>query len=406
MRSLDDYFLNLEKALKAVDRIVTDNGLWIVTYHSASKRVWEGVRKCFFSIGLKPPDYEEIMSHEIRAVGGSFIAHRYGSIGKDAYIVMEKAPSRITPKIISEHDFVAEVVKRMKRDLQRTKGLVSWNMFSAHYPHVVWKIGAPPIEGGNDSYKKLFEKYIFPLTSEWRIFDRDKIGDEVWKEVYDAIPAEKLLTNCMRLFAEGKGRKIKREELVYGLLQKIDGRIDDRLISEVLERNFTYDLTEEVYVLHEIKGPMDIFLPKPGTFPSPAKYEAAPPPPEKVIFRYTETAKMFGHKILYKKAQRSARGLSATEALFDLIIETSKGRIYISVNDTTPVKQAAYYWSEAERLNRPIVFIYYGKKVDEIREATNKITVYAIIYDKWEEVERALKAANPLEKLEVYRLGN
>ena len=225
-KTFETYIDALAECLSSVNRIVKESGIWIVTYHSPSPEVWDSIRHVFRRIGLNIPPYQEIQSHAVRR-GQTMYTERYGTIGKDAYIVLSRDREGIAPpKRITEKEFMTLTFKALKKELQGNGGIVTWDAFGRIVGEILMKYGAP-VERSSD-IREIFDKYTIELAPGYRIFDRDALGDELWNEVYHNIPIKTLLLKCLTLYGESKQR-IPREEIIYRLLPKLNGRVKSEL---------------------------------------------------------------------------------------------------------------------------------------------------------------------------------
>ena len=394
-KSFEDYLQLLRSSLISVDALTTEDAVWIVTYHSASKEVFEGVRKCFLSVGLRVPPYEEIQAHRIRATGkGSLIVQKYGSIGDDAYIVMEKGltrePSKEIPaELESERMLIVSIMNSMKREIRENNGLVDWRMFSRAYPNVVWKEGAPP--GGETDMKAFFEKYCFTVSPEFRVFDRDLVGEEEWMRVYGSIDEKRLLQACLMKYASAREGRIKRAEAIYGVINKLNSRFKDELIQTIFKTLFSYDWKSDEYRLIDVQKTLREFVPK-------AKIEEKEVRvliPEEVVTAIERTCKDFGHSIVYRRGARPRVQISEAEKQFDLMVQTAKKEmVLVSINNETAIRAA---W--AARIRSPIIYICYSERMANVKAVTEKLDLVVIPHQEHDRVISAFKDFDPVSAL-------
>ena len=394
-KSFEDYLQLLRSSLISIDALTTEDALWIVTYHSASKEVFEGVRNCFSSVGLRVPPYEEIQARRIRATGkGSLIVQKYGSIGDDAYIVMEKGPTRepsrrIPADVESERKLVVSIMNSMKREIRENNGLVDWRMFSRAYPNVVWKEGAPP--GGETDMKALFEKYCFAVSPEFRVLDRDLVGEDEWMSVYGSIDEKQLLQACLIKYVSAREGRIKRAEAIYGIISKLNSRFRDELIETIFKTLFSYDWKSDEYRLIDVQKTLQEFVPK-------AKIEEKEVRvliPEEVVTAIERTCKDFGHSIVYKRGVRPRVQISEAEKQFDLMVQTAKKEmVLVSINNETAIRAA---W--AARIRSPIIYISYSERIANIKALTEKLDLVVIPHQEHGRVISAFKDYDPVSTL-------
>lgn len=393
-KSFEDYLQLLSSSLVSVDSITSEDVLWIVTYHSASKEVFEGVRKCFSSIGLRAPPYEQIKAHKIRATGkGSLIVQKYGSIVDDAYVVMEKGQGQepavgATIDLESERKFVVSIMESMKREIRSNDGLVDWRMFSRTYPNVVWKEGSPS-EGETDM-KTLFEKYCFAVSPELRVFDRDMVGEDEWMKIYGSIDERRLLQACLTRYASARERTIKRAEAIYGIIGKLNDRFKDDLIEDVFKTLFSYDWKRDEYHLVDTQKRLSDFHLK-----KIEQKEEQVLIPEEVVMAIERTCKDFGHHVLYRRGGRPRTQISEAERQFDLIVETAnKEKILISLNNETAIRAA---W--AAKTRTPIVYLCYSERAENVRAIMKKLDLMVVPHEEYRRVTSAFKNYDPISKL-------
>lgn len=347
-KDLDFYIRSLGEAFLSINRIVKRNAIWIITYHSISKDVWNGLKEIFESIDLKVPTFEEIKTHKIRAKGkGSYYVTRFGSIGEDSYIVLTReVTKRDTLKPLKQLDlqeFLKLVFQRMKREIVKNEGIITWEMFVRYFPDVVLKYGGP--YGETKSYKELFEGITIELADGLRILDRDKVGDELYQDVYYAIDAERLVRRALILL--GKQRKqIPRAELDLKILPKINGRVDDKIRVRVLRDLFEYDIIGNIYVFKPVSETLDKFLPREET-----ARERPFPMPAELILTIKENATKYGaHKVKELLGD------------FSLSVETPKRIYMLNINDEAGIRRFAMGSPKTDKRGKVIVFLHHGVK--------------------------------------------
>jgi len=384
------YYSLLRQSFASTEAIVKEGATWIITYHSPNREVWEGVRNVLItSTGLKPPTYEQVQTHKIRAKGvGTFYVTRFGSIGEDAYIVLKKqkgvAP-KPTPKAkLTEHEFLELILKKMKKEIIRNRGIVDWEMFQTHFPAVVLKHG--DLFSDTKSYKDFFENVTIQLAGSARMFARDKIGEDLYGAVYGKIAPKTLLTRALAICGEGH-KEISRAEMEYKILPTMDGRINNKTRTLILKQLFTYDPIGNKYIF---KGRRIKTLER--WFPEVEK--AAAPPllvPQEVVLKVEEAAKKYGGHTV-KELQYN----------FQLLIEVRGKRYLINVNDEPGVRRFGAGSLAEEKKDTDVVFLYYSLIQGQLSTLANVVIparLIAVPYTEYQKVVEAFRKYNPDEKL-------
>jgi len=151
--------------------------------------------------GLRPPTYEQVVTGKIRAKRiGSFNVTRFGSVGEDAYIVLRKEEAlqkALAPKRVNEQEFLSFILRKMRKDIVGNGGITDWATFQAQYPTVALKHG--DLFDDSKSYKDFFESVTIQLAGEARIFDRDKIGGDLYRAVYGGMTAKRYLRRALEV---------------------------------------------------------------------------------------------------------------------------------------------------------------------------------------------------------------
>jgi len=387
-KNIGVYYEHLENSFASVDDVAKGNAVWIVTYHSPSKEVWEGVRHALIiSTGLKPPTYEEVVTHKIRAKGkGSFNVTRYGSVGEDAYIVLTKGRVRETeiPKKLTEQEFLGLLLKKMRKDIVKNGGLVDWTLFLEHYPAIVLKHGGPFSD--SKSYKDFFENVTVELTAEARIFDRDKIGDVLFHSIYGGITASRLLRKSLEICGQNR-KEIPRSEMEYKILQKIDGRISHKTRTALLKQLFDYDPIGNKYVYkgRKIKT-LERWIPTPEK-----KIPIAVPMPQELLMKIATEAKKYG-----------GHGVKELRDYFQLAVDAGHKRFRININDEAGVRRFGAGASEDEKEGLIIVFLYHGlnfRQLTTLSDLIKPALLVAVPYPQYQKVIDAFRKYDPMEIL-------
>jgi len=401
-KDLDKYYRDLEAALKSLDKIVKDSAVWIITYHSPNKDVWEYVRKALLSIGLIPPTFDKIKVNPIRKRGkGTFFVERYGSIGRDAYIVLYKQVGKTKPsRRISTKEFLEKTFTALKERIKENHGFISWDDFAAVYPDIVLKYGGP--FDTREDYKELFLKSTFGLDEDFRILDRDLIGEDLYKEIYKDIDVKSLLKEFLKHYAEKNNGVISRDIVELVILAKIDTNISEKDKNAILSELFDYDPISNVYRIKKSKHiPILTFSkgklkgkPKPQYMPLP--YELA----SSII----EAARYYGgHKVkhAYKRSGDEVVKIS------DVIVEVNGTVYYIIINDPkTAIKLLNKISGQVgvDREKTVVLYIYYGSVPEDVksyRDSIRPAKMLVVPYEKYECAIDAFKSYNPCEVLIV-----
>ena len=387
-KTFETYIDALAECLSSVNRIVKESGIWIVTYHSPSPEVWDSIRHVFRRIGLNIPPYQEIQSHAVRR-GQTMYTERYGTIGKDAYIVLSRDREGIAPsKRITDKEFMALAFKALRKELQEKDGIVTWDAFGKVVGEILMRYGAP-VERSSD-IREIFDKYTIELAPGYRIFDRDAMGDELWNEVYHNIPIETLLLKCLTLYGESKQR-IPREEIIYRLLPKLNGRVKTELLQEIISKIFVYDPVNNSYVFQPRQKTLDRELTT-----RPSRKLVLPKTPEEIIEELRRTASYYGHQVIktYKLTDISVR------------IPQSNRVAHVFIRDEARVRRASA-WTDQEKRQSTIVFLYYGlspERLKNLQKLLSPATLIAVPYPKWAEIVKAFRDPDPEKYLEEYEV--
>jgi hypothetical protein len=389
-KTMTSYYEFLEKSFASVDAITKRNAIWIITYHSPSKEVWERVRHALIiSTRLKPPTYEQVVTHKIRAKGrGSFNVTRYGSVGEDAYIVLRKRKEEEieVSKRLTEAEFLDLLLRKMKKSIVKNCGIVNWTLFQEHYPAIVLKHGGPFSD--SKSYKDFFENITIELTTESRIFDRDKIGDKLYRIIYGRITPTRLLKRALKICGQNR-REISRSEMEYKILPKIDGRISDRTRTKLLKELFEYDPIGNKYIYRDRRlRTLERWLPRP-----PRKKPIVLPMPQEVLMKLTEEAKKYGgHRVRELREN------------FHLLIEAGYKKFNVNVNDQGGIRRFGASATLDEKKELIIVFLYHGLDSDQLKTLANLVKPAILIavpsYTKYQVVIDAFRKYDPMEILQ------
>jgi len=390
-KDLDFYIDSLGEAFLSINKVVKRNAVWIITYHSISKDVWNGLKDIFESIALKVPTFEEIKTHKIRAKGkGSYYVTRFGSIGEDSYIVLsrEEVPKEtLRPlKQLDLRDFLKIVFQKMKEETVKNEGIITWEMFVRCYPDVVLKYGGP--YGETRSYKELFEGITIELADGLRILDRDKVGDELYQEVYYSVSPEKLVRKTLMLLGKAR-KKIPRTELDLKILPKINGRVDDKVRVKVLKDLFEYDIIGNAYIFKSVSETLEKYLPKKG------KVEISPlPMPAELVLMIKENAIKYGaHKVKELMGD------------FSLSVITPKITYLLNLNDAAGIRRFAMGSPESEKREKAVVFLHHGAKQKNLQSLAKLLkpsVLVAMPYEKWKDLANAFREYDPMERLKIY----
>jgi len=385
------YYELLKQAFSSVDQIAKEGATWIITYHSPNREVWEGVRNVLINAtGLKPPTYDQVQTHKIRAKGvGTFYVTRFGSIGEDAYIVLGKQmePTSGAKEGLTEQDFVALILEKMKKEIIGNRGIVDWEMFQSHFPAVILKHGE--LFTDTKSYKDLFENITIPLAGNARIFDRDKIGEKLYLSVYGKIAPKTLLTRALSMYGEGH-KEISRAEMEYKVLPKVNGRISNKTRTLVVRQLFTYDPigNKYLYIGRKVKT-LERWIPQ--------TEKAASRPmlvPQEVVLKIGESAKKYGGHIV-KELQHD----------FQLLIEVQNRRYFVNVNDEPGVRRYGAGSTVGEKEGAYVVFLYYSLSKSQLSALAGVVKpamLVAVPYLEYQKVVEAFRKYNPEERLSEF----
>jgi len=382
------YYSLLRQSFASADAIVKGGATWIITYHSPNREVWEGVRNVLItSTGLKPPTYEQVQTHKIRAKGvGTFYVTRFGSIGEDAYIVLNKQKGVVPkPKAkLTEPDFLELILKKMKKELIHNRGVADWEAFQAHFPAVILKHG--DLFSDTKSYKDLFENVTISLAGNARIFDRDKIGENLYRAVYGRIAPKALLTRALSICGEGR-REISRAEMEYKILPKMNGRISNKTRTLMVKQLFAYDPIGNKYVY---KGRRAKTLER--WFPQTDKTATKPLlVPQEVVLKIEEAARKYGGHTV-RELQHN----------FQLMIEVRGKKYLINVNDEPGVRRFGAGSLAEEKKDTDVLFLYYQQTQNQLSALANvaiPARLIAVPYTEYQRVVEAFRKYNPDEKL-------
>lgn len=395
-KDMNSYYGMLRECFASANKIVKDLGTWIITYHSPNKEVWEGVRNVLIdSTGLRPPTYEQVQTHQIRAKGvGTFYVTRFASIGEDAYIVLKKEEG--TPWLpaaeagkLSEREFLELILKKMRREIVNNHGVTDWVAFQSHYPGVVLKHGN--LFSDTKSYKDFFESVTIPLAGNARMFNRDKIGEDLYKAVYHKISPTTLLTRALSLCGEGR-KEISRAEMEYKILPNIDGRVSNKTRARIVKRLFDYDPIGNKYVFKGRRTrTLEKWIPKPKR-----KIAAAPPMPEELSIKIVEAAKKYGGHTV-----KELRGD------FQIVVEAARKKFLININDEGGVRRFGAGTSEQEKKSQIVVFLYYELNADQLATIATIVKpaiLIAVPYAQYHHVVDALRKYDPIEELTSFEV--
>ena len=385
------YYSLLRQCFASIDAIVKEGAKWIITYHSPNKEVWEGVRDVLItSTGLEPPTYEQVQTHKIRAKGvGTFYVTRFGSIGEDAYIVLSKRRG-ITPKPkakLTEREFLGLLLKKMKQEIVRNRGIVDWEMFQAHFPAIVLKHG--DLFSDTKSYKDFFYSVTIPLAGNARIFDRDKIGEELYQLVYGKISPKALLTRALTICGEGQ-KEISRAEMDLKILPKMDGRVSNKTRTYILKQLFTYDPIGNKYIFkgHRLKT-LERWFPKTKRVTSVPLLM-----PQELVLKIEEAAKKYG-----------GHAVKELRLNFQLLIEVRGIKFLININDEPGVRRFGAGAPTDEKKDTYVVFLYYSLAQNQLSSLASILTpakLIAVPYIEYQKVVDAFRKYNPEEKLSSF----
>jgi len=392
-KDVKKYLDMLKKAFLAIDNITKRDAIWIITYHSPSKNVWEGIKGILEECSLKLPPYEKVMTQKIGTLsGGSFYIRKYGSVGEDAYIVLSKeeriVKETIEPvKKLSKEEFLKLVLEKMKKEIVKEGGIVTWSMFLKNYPDIVLRYGGP--YGESESYKDLFEDVTIELADDLRILDRDKIGDELFKMIYYSIDENLLIRKILVLYGS-KRKEIPRSELDFKILPKINGRIDDFTKVKILKEIFYYLPIENKYIFKPQAKTLKEFLLKAEI----KEIEKALPMPPELIFKIKEISKRHGGHIVKELSEN-----------FSLAVFTSNYQYLININDEAGIRRFIMSSKEKERIDKVIVYVNYATKESSLHTLAKQLfpAIFIVIpYEKYNDIIEAFKKYDPLENLKKY----
>jgi len=394
-KDLDHYIEMLSAAFVSVNEVVKRDAVWILTYHSVNKDVWEGLKKVLEKISLKIPTFEDVKTHQIRAKGkGSYYVSRYGSVRGDAYIVLTKeqleGKETLQPiKRLSQEEFLRLVFEKMKGDIVKETGMVTWDLFTKHFPDVVIKYGGP--YGETRSYKELFHNITIELAGDLRMLDRDKVGDALYDFVYKGVQPEALLRRALCLYGAQR-KEIPRTELDLKVLPKINGRIDNVSRIKMIKELFKYDPIGNKYIF---TGPavkverMEKYLEK-----GPEKAVSALPMPPELVLKISENADSYGgHKVKQMTGDVSC------------VITSSKNVFFINVNDDAGVRRFASGTPEKDKAGKVVVFVYSSEKENKLKAIARQLMpagLVAVPYDRWKQLVEAFREYDPLKVLKDF----
>jgi len=390
-KDMSVYYRLLANSFSATDSITKQGAVWLITYHSPSEEVWEGVRHVLFeSTGLKPPTYEQVVTHRIRAKGvGSFNVTRFGSVGEDAYIVLKKKIGPLKEpairRALNEAEFLMLILKKMRRQIIQNSGIVDWGLFQEHYPAVVLRHG--DLFSDTKSYKDFFESITIPLAGDARIFDRDKIGDELYRAIYGGITATRYLRRALEICGQAR-KEISRSEMEYKILPKIDGRISNKSRTRMLKQLFDYDPIGNKYLY---RGPktrtLEKWMPKPRR-----KVVLAPPMPQELALKIVEAGRKYGGHVV-KEVRED----------FHLIVEAAGRKYRVNINDEGGVRRFGAGASNQEKKDQVIVFVYHGLRPDQLTNLAVLVkpsSLVAVPYTEYQKAIDAFRKYDPMEDLE------
>lgn len=390
-KNLYYYIRALRDAFLSVNEIVKQNSIWIITYHSPSKDVWEEIKKIFEEINLRVPSFEEIKTHKIRSRGkGSFYVTRYASIGEDAYIVLMKEEKNLEEirrsSKLPVSEFLEKVFEKMKSEIKSNEGLITWEMFTKYYPDVVIRFGGP--YDHKKDYKDLFESITIEISEGYRILDRDKVGEELYRRVYEEVDPEKFLTKILKLIGRNK-KEISRNELELKILTKINNRIDENLKIKILKNLFTFDYIGNKYIFKPTSKSLNEFLLDLGKL-----QEKELPLPFEITYKIKETAKTYGgHKV------------KEIEGNTQLIVSTRNFEYLIVVADESSIRRFIFSTTEKERINKIVVYLNYSTNEMNLIQLAKQLKPAKFVvvpYKKYLILLEALREYEPLDKLKEH----
>ena len=389
-KDMSSYYKLLGESFLSTDAITKQGAIWLLTYHSPSKEVWEGVRHVLFeSTGLRPPTYEQVVTHKIRAKGiGSFNVTRFGSVGEDAYIVLRKEEAlqkTLAPKRVNEQEFLTFILRKMRKDIVRNGGITDWATFQEHYPAVVLRHG--DLFDDSKSYKDFFESVTIQLAGEARIFDRDKIGEDLYRAIYGGVTAKRYLRRALEVCGQAR-KEISRSEMEYKILPKIDGRISNKTRTIMLKQLFDYDPIGNKYLYKGRKvRTLEKWMPKPRR-----RVVSAPPMPQELALKIVEAARKYGGHIV-KEVHED----------FHIIVEAAGRKYGVNINDEGGIRRFGAGGSEQEKRDRITVFVYHGLRHDQLTGLASLVKpspLVAVPYGDYQKVVGAFRKYDPMEAFE------
>lgn len=246
-----DYLKMLEGAFLSINKTLKEDGIWIITYHTPSKEIWDGLKQIFQKLSLSLPPLQKIKTSNIGTMsGGSFFVRRYGSIKDDAYIVLIKSEDtdndQVSPhKELPLSKFLELLLSKIKQELIATGGIITWDLFSAHFPHIVITQGGP--YGNLKNYKDLYNEITIDIGDGFSLLKKSEIDDSLYKEIYETLAPSILFKR--RLISLGKSRKkIPQLELEKKILPLLNNLPDKSSEQQIIEEVFDFDPVIKEYI--------------------------------------------------------------------------------------------------------------------------------------------------------------
>jgi len=305
-----------------------------------------------------------------------------------------KQAEEIEPKRrISTKEFLEKVFTALKERIKESRGFVSWDDFASEYPKIVLEHGEP--FDTREDYKKLFLKSTFGLDDDFRVLDRDVVGDDLYNEIYKDINVKALLKELLIRYAEKNNGVVPRETVELMILTKINSNISEKDKNDVLKDIFEYDPTQNEYRVKKSKQATILDFAREKTAKPKPQYI---PLPHELALSMADAAKYYGgHSVKHASQRRGDKVIKIS----DLIVEVNGTVYYVIINDReTAIRLLNKICSQdsAEREKAVVLYIYYKTLPNDVKSYGSLVKpakMLAVPYDKHECVVEAFKTYDP-----------